>query len=174
MLCIAAFLSGTGERETLSSLLLLHCVHVLRALARTPAGAPNTTMHLTLPLSSDARSVALKVCEGESAVAAENSAIGLLHLTVEAPAVAASEGGAEGQTAAPASSVRVVFDLDADCVFTVRAEDAAHPEQADTGRVVIRNESGHLTKEEVERMAADHQVLWADARAAAGAGEEVA
>lgn len=121
-------------------------------------GAENPSMHLTLPLDAAARAVAIKVCEGESPLSAENNAIGLLTLSglpAEAAAAAPAEEGAEHKPLA----VRVLFDLDADCVLTVKAEEVEHPTMS-TGRVVIKNESGHLSRDAVFRMAADHEALW--------------
>ncbi|CAL4938758.1 unnamed protein product [Urochloa decumbens] len=83
-------------------------------------------------------SVTFQVYEGESASTKDNNLLGMFRLT--------------GILPAPASvpSIAVTFDIDANGIMNVSAENKA---TGQTSSITITNHSGRLRKEEIERMA---------------------
>ena len=145
----AAVLSGV-RHEKMDKLLLVDVVPL--SLGIETAGGVMTTLiprNTAVPCNRDQTfstyadnqsTVAIKVYEGERAQTRDNNLLGTFELSGIPPAPRG------------VPQIKVTFDVDANCILNVRAEDKT------TGRsekITITNEKGRLSKSDIERMVAE-------------------
>lgn len=123
---------------------------VMTTLIKRNSTIPRSA-ELTFSTSHDNQEmVTVKVYEGERAHVRDNNFLGSFQLTGIPPA----------KSRVP--RIKVKFDVDANGVLEVSAEETALSNSGIKSHITIKNEKGRLTQEEIDRMVADAERMKAD------------